>query len=423
MWVIPNQKIKRYGIRILNFIEIIDNEYKFGTRQYSKEEIFNTNIEFSKINSGFSGFIKKKIHMDKIKEEFHPITKTMRDIVVHKTIKGPVILSQPNIDFINPYCYDIKSAYPYWAINLEFPFEFIKTNEIRKMPHCIHFGRIIIKELRPKHSNYLPLFLKEEGQDSNDINVVKCNRRIMAAQQYCGYCFLEDTLPIIQNNYHYSSIKIDFDQLWMCPTKKLPQESIDAFIQLFEQKEKTKADNDKLILNRSSYGIFITHKTNANGVKDAADYEIPYQVGIYIVSHQAYYMDSVIQKIGVEHIIAAHTDSIKADYDISEIIKEENKRSNVNRLGTWEQEHIKRICYYSNTRAKLLDDKGKLKIKHGGISQRDVDQFLANKTYDSINGDTPIKLTLYRFLKANNKGMDIFYKRTTAAFSADLEEE
>jgi hypothetical protein len=285
MWAAPNIKAKMYGISILDFIEIIDNVYKYGTNTYTPEELFNSDIKFSRINAGFSGYIRKLINMKKIKEEFQPVSRYIRQLLLHETIKGPVIMCRPDIDFDNPYCYDIKSAYPYWAINLEFPYEFTKTKRIINKPHIIHYGRIVIKGLVPKKANYLPLFLKESGPNDDDVHVFRNNRRIKYAEIYTGYCFLEDTLPIIRNNYDYKSIEIDYNNLYACKTKKLPEETRNAFIELFNKKEKTGKDSDKLVLNRAAYGIFITHKINKNGVKEAADYEIPYQVGIYIVSH------------------------------------------------------------------------------------------------------------------------------------------
>ena len=421
MWAVPNFKARLYGLRIFNFVEIIDVEYKYGSNDLTADEILNSTLEFSKINCGFNGYTKKQIHMDKIIEKFKPVSYEMRQLLVHSTIKGPIIMCRPSVDFIDPYCYDIKSAYPYWAINGKFPINFQKTHRFIKGNDIIYYGKITIKGLHAKHLSYLPLFLKEEGVGEEDINVRCSGKRIIWADQYTGYGFLYDLIPIITNNYNYDSLEIDTNQLWFCKMDYLPQESRDAFIELFNKKEKTGNRTDKLVLNRSSFGIFITHRTNKDGVKEAADYKVPYQVGIYIMSHQAWYMDSVIQKIGVENVIAAHTDSIKADYDISSIMEEENKRSSINRLGTWEKEDIKRICYYSNTRAKYITGEGQLKIKHGGICQEDVDNFLRNKTYDSINEDTEIKITTGKFFKETRNKTDLITTKKIVLFGAEEE--
>lgn len=423
MWAVPNFKARLYGLRILNFVEIIDAEYKYGTNELTEEEILNSDIEFSRINCGFNGYTKKQIHMDKIVEKFKPINNSIRQLLVHKTIRGPIIMSRPNTDFIDPYCYDIKSAYPYWAINGKFPMDFTRTNKIIEDPDFIYFGRIVVKGLRAKNLSYLPLFMKEEGPDENDVDVRCSGKRIIWAQQYSGYGFLYDLIPLITNNYEYDELTIDRTHLWKCRMDYLPQESRDAFINLFNKKEKTGNKADKLVLNRSAFGIFITHKTNQDGVKDAADYKVPYQIGIYIMSHQAWYMDSIIQKIGVEHIIAAHTDSIKADCDISSIMEEENKRSSINRLGTWEKEDIARICYYSNTRAKYLTYKGELGIKHGGISQEDIDSFIRNKTYYDINQWTEIRITVGKFFKDLEGRTDLLTKKKTVLFGQEEDEE
>lgn len=409
---------KVFGFRLFKFLEFIDTRYKYGTDEYSAEEIFNSVVEFSRYNSGFTGYAKKEIYMDLIKKEFKPMKKDLRQIMVNQSVKGPIIACRPLIEFINPFCYDLKSAYPYWIDCLEFPYEFNQSTTFVNTPHMIHFCRIIIKDLKVKKPYYAPLFLKQCGIEEDDIDVMCDGRRIMAAKQYSGYVFLEDFQQIIKN-YTYSSIEIDWTQFWNCPTKLLPKETRDKIRQLFDRKEETKAHSDKLILNRTSYGLFITHKGTKDG-KDAADYTVPYQVGIYIVSHQAAYMDSIIEKCGVEHLIAAHTDSIKFDYDISKIVEEENKkRETYKNLGLWEKEKYKCCCYYSNTKAKLIKENGELEIKHGGISESDVKEFLMGKTYDEINADTEIMLTINKEIVVSDKGTHIILNKTKSIFTEE----
>lgn len=409
---------KIFGIRLFNFIEIIDTKYKYGTDEYGAEDIFNSEIEFKTWNSGFNGYAKRKICMEEIQKEFAPVSKSLRAIMINKMVKGPIISCRPGKDFQNVWAYDIKSAYPYWIDKLEFPCKFLKSKEWTGGDHMIHFGRVVIKNLMAKNPNYLPLFLKQTP-DRDDYGVINVNRRVLAAEQYSGYVFMEDFKQIIQN-YNYSSIEIDWTQFWNCETKLLPEESRAAIKELFNRKEQTKKHADKLILNRSAYGLFITHKELSNGEKDAADYKVPYQVGAYIVSHQAAYMDSVIQKCGVSHLIAAHTDSIKFDYDVSEIVKEENKRVSYSNLGSWEKENVERCYYFSNTRAKLIAD-GKLEIKHGGIDKKIADKFVQDNTYDTITENSEIELIIERYIKTDENGTEIVERKRKSFFNEEEE--
>lgn len=429
---VSSAKTRYYGLGLFHKnICLIDYAFKFGSDEVSIEEAFSSKYDsvWGKVNSSFTGLAKKKIHIDLVEEEFKPIFKDLRSILLHYSVKGPTIGCRPNHNYTNVSAWDVKSAYPYWVYTAEFPYTFMQVPDklkgrFMKKPHCGYFGRFTIKNFKPKDPHYLPLFLKHDGLDENDVDVLTCNRRIAAGVSYSGYGFLNLLLPIIKNNYTYESIEFDWDQMWIYETKQLPQETRDACLDLFDTKESTKLHSDKLILNRTSYGLFITHKTRKDGTKDAADYEVPYQVGIYIVALQAHYMDSVIQKGGVEHLISTHTDSIKFDYDIAPIIyKENNRRHCYKNLGMWEPEDVKECCYYSNTRAKILTSKGKVEIKHGGISEDDVIEFCRDKDYNSISGESPIMLTRHRTLAVDEKGTHIVLNKVPVKFSSDLSEE
>lgn len=423
LFIDAQTKHKYYGIRLFDSIELIDMIYKYGSNELSNKEIFESELEFHNIRSGFNSCAKKKMKMDLIKKEFPPITKEFRAKLIDLTVKGPTIGCRPNIEFTYCSFWDIKSAYPYWILTLEFPYQFIKTTKLTRALHTIHFGKFTLKNFKAKHSYYLPLFLKGGGLDKTDKGVLTCNRRILGGEEYSGYGFLEDLIPIIKNNYDFEELKLDTNELWVAKTKPMPEETKAAVIEMFNKKEASHKHSDKLILNRSAYGLFITHKITKNGERAAADYEVPYQVGTYIVSHQAWYMDYIIQKCGVDHLIKTHTDSIGFDYDISPIIYEENnKRHFYKNIGIWESEKIDKCCYYSNTRAKLLNKEGKLEIKHGGISQNDVDEFLRNNTYSLINEESEIMLTRRRSIEVNEKGTFIKLDRIPIKFNSDLEE-
>ena len=50
-------------------------------------------------------------------------------------------------------------------------------------------------------------------------------------------------------------------------------------------------------------------------------------------------------------------------------------------------------------------------MKHGGISNEDIEEFLANKTYDSITLDSKIKVTLKEKIAETKKGTFITKQR------------
>ena len=162
----PQMKIggKTIGVKVRGIFHIYDAAFKVGSNEFKPQELLDLIPVDSRWNSGFNGELRKVLSMDNIKKKFPPISKELRTNMIKNEIRcGPIIYCQPGKEYINPYSYDIKSAYVYWLINSEFPTKFIKTTYRRK--GALHYCKVKIKGLKAKTVGYNPLFAprNEEG--------------------------------------------------------------------------------------------------------------------------------------------------------------------------------------------------------------------------------------------------------------------
>ena len=107
-------------------------------------------------------------------------------------------------------------------------------------------------------------------------------------------------------------------------------------------------------------------------------------------------MVALIQQVGIEHIVSAHTDGVKFDCNADEIVDKVNlRRGEIYKdVGQWKKEEVFDKCFYfSNTVAKY-EVNGEIGMKHGGIAEDDVNEFLHNKTYEDINENADFYVTL-----------------------------
>ena len=125
---VSSAKTRYYGLGLFHKnICLIDYAFKFGSDEVSVKEAFSSKYDsvWERVNSGFTGLAKKKIHIDLVEEEFKPIFKDLRSILLHYSVKGPTIGCRPNYNYTNVSAWDVKSAYPYWVYTAEFPYTFI----------------------------------------------------------------------------------------------------------------------------------------------------------------------------------------------------------------------------------------------------------------------------------------------------------
>jgi hypothetical protein len=115
----------------------------------------------------------------------------------------------------------------------------------------------------------------------------------------------------------------------------------------------------------------------------------------------------VIKEVGIGHVVSAHTDGIKIDFDAHEIIDKMNKERGIlhGSCGQWEFEGtLEDVYYLANTKAKYMEN-GQLKMKHGGISEEDITEFMSTHTWDNIQRDTLINITVKKWLELDENNV------------------
>jgi hypothetical protein len=107
-------------------------------------------------------------------------------------------------------------------------------------------------------------------------------------------------------------------------------------------------------------------------------------------------MATLIAAVGIEHLVSAHTDGVKFNINADDIVEKINLKRGVlyKDVGQWKKEGVFDKCFYfSNTVAKYQEGE-LIGMKHGGIPEEDVDEFLIEKTYDDINGNEDFYITI-----------------------------
>lgn len=389
-------------------------KYYYGSDKFSCAAALNL-IENNPVehwNSSYTGTIGKMLKIEEIKKEFPPIAKDLRQKMIYEAPQGGIIISKQE-EFSNVYCYDVVSAYLANLLEGKLPCGFKKVNKVEK-GKC-HFGKITVKGLKAKNNKALSLYRGKRIPEDCIIN----GKRIVAALEYSFYCYLELELPIL--NYFYTFESIEISDIYQIEMKELPTAAKDAIKELYDKKKAAKGsleyDGYKQMLNRI-FGYFITCIGDKDNLR-ARDYQVPYQIGIWLISKQRYVMWQLIQKVGIEHIVSAHTDGVKVDYNANDIVDVINlRRGSIYRdMGQWDKEAVlEKVQYFSNVKAKYIEN-GVLKMKHGGICEEDIKAFLQDKTYDDINGNTKFLFTIYKEINSNKDGTFIIHKKVETCFS------
>lgn len=383
-----------FGLNVANIVSFRDMKYKYGSNRFSTDAALEIiNKDTTDIRTSFTSNLGRLIEIDAVKEKFQPITKSLRQTMINEVPKGAIILAQTAKEFYNVHCYDVCSAYLACLLEGNMPSKFIKTKAL--MRNKQHFGKVTIKGLRAKNPKLLTLYItdKREGK-----NIATTGSRVIAAEEYSFFCFLNEKW-IIDQFYTYDSFTIDYDNLYFIEFEKLPLKTIKAIRRLYDDKLNAKGQIDydgfKQIVNRI-YGFFITKRIKKNGEVDARDYTIPYQIGIWIIHRQRVFMATLIAAVGIEHLVSAHTDGVKFNINADDIVEKINLKRGVlyKDVGQWKKEGVFDKCFYfSNTVAKYQEGE-LIGMKHGGIPEEDVDEFLIEKTYDDINGNEDFYITI-----------------------------
>lgn len=403
------------GFKVLGNFTIRDMKYYHGTDKLSAAAALKvaTKNKPKRWTSSYTGQIGRALNIEAIKKEFPKLSFNLTEKMLMNTSQGAIITSKTQ-EFKDVYCYDIVSAYPTILLG-KVPKTFEKA-PYKPSKNSIHFGKITITNFRSKHIELIPLY---RGKDVPDDCVI-AGKRIYAGLTYSYYGFIEHELRILENYYTFDSISIS--DTYKCTMDYLPKESIESIKSIYDGKLAAKGTEDydgyKQMFNRI-FGYFITTYSE-NGKLKVRDNSVPYQIGLWIISKQRQVMLDAIEAVGYENVVAAHTDGIKTCGNFDSTFNSINERRGVvyKNLGQWDmEEHIDRIKYLSNVKAKY-EINGELKMKHGGISDDDIEDFIQSNTYDSITDETEISFTIAKKVCEDSNGIYIVLKRVLVPITA-----
>lgn len=420
--------------------------YYIGSDELTPYEAANNIHDFTYYNSGYSKRQKELLTPICYKKPCFCLNNFL-----YSTPHTPLMYSASDIDWENVHCYDQTSAYIYHYCE-ELPTN-CKANingSLYDKRGYANFVRFEITYLVAKNKNYLPLGLAADCKDKKykERNLILTKgTRVLGAKQisFCG--FYEEEYPILERNYNWKEIQITPIAYF----KLEINEGLRNFLlSLFEEKQKLKRKDldysgQKQLLNRFhghnfSKGLdrtFTKNKPKKNETEEEKKKRIeknamaylkpPTEAAIYIMSKQRRILDEMAHKIGLNNLVHIHTDSLKFTGNFSYLIDKYNEEIEFEELGRFVSEGLMRkVHYYSITKAKMLDSNGNLQLKYGGIKKRDILLFKVMNTYDTIKNDSPIVITYEeKFVEKNNR---IFIESKTntitwTAIIAELKEE
>lgn len=420
--------------------------YYVGSDELTPYEAANNIRDFTYYNSGYSKKQKELLTPICYKKPCFCLNKFL-----YSTPHTPLMYSASNIDWEDVHCYDQTSAYIYhYCEELPTNCKANTGNNLYDKRGYVNFVKFEITYLVAKNKNYLPLGLaadcKNEKYKAENLILTK-GTRVLGAKQisFCG--FYEEEYPILERNYNWREIQITPIAYFKLEINK---ELRNFLLSLFEEKQKLKRKDldysgQKQLLNRFhghnfSKGLDRTF-TKSNPKKNETEEERkeriehnamaylkpPTEAAIYIMSKQRRILDEMAHKIGFDKLVHIHTDSLKFTGNFFHLIDEYNKGIEFEELGRFVSEGLmKKVHYYSITKAKMLDSNGNLQLKYGGIKKRDILLFKVMNTYDTIKDDSPIVITCEeKFIEKNNR---IFIDSKTntitwTAIIAELKEE
>lgn len=337
--------------------------------------------------SSFTSYLKSFIMNDEMREFG---SKDNVPFAVVKELFGnvslaPVIYSEINKEFKNVYCYDFDSAYIAHYFKHKFPYKFTYCGKELKGEETLVRARFI--NIRGKNSHFLPISVAARDKGKNIKFIGAKSKRFLMADEITLTFFYNLEIGVIDKYYEYDEIIIE--KCWEIEMRPLPLSFLRNVAELYGDKEGAKRRGEpyadkKVLLNRI-HGFFLTGKDYLDG-KEQMYPEVPLQLGFYTIALQRATMCDIIEEVGLENVVSAHTDSIKTKGNFGTIVEEYNnscRLAKFDRLGQLEFEGLmEKVVYFSNTRAKYIMD-GEFKIKHGGIENyKDI---LRDYTYDTLN--------------------------------------
>lgn len=392
-------------------IKFRDMKYYYGTNKYSAEKAIQMiekevkenkeNNYKPKYNEGFTSKLGERLCIDKIKEKF-PIVPQVKDFI-YEMPQGALILTPSRDSVERTWNYDIHTAYPAIFLENKMPKEIVKVKNFCAGEQ--HIVKLRIKNFKAKYLNLYPLYLNKNAQ-KNHKGLEIIGKRVISGKSYTFTCFYENEIEILKDFYDIEEIEVI--EIYRIIFAELPPETIENIKEMYAIKSGAANSSDydgvKQTVNRL-YGYFATLKPNKNGRLVPRDINVPWLFSSYIVSRERVLLYQFIKRVGINHLVAAHTDGVKFDCDCTEVMKELNEERGTLFLdcGHWDEESpMYKVQYLSNTRAKYLDENGELKMKHGGINEEDIKEFIKNKTIDEITAKTLISYTIKKRIVEDN---------------------
>lgn len=338
----------------------------------------------------------------------------------NNTSLAPIIYSQINEEFENIYCYDFDSAYIAQYFQCRFPYKFTYTGT-QLNNGTENFIRARFINIRAKNPRFLSLSVANRKNGKGIIFMDKESKRVLIADEVVVSFFYNLDMDVIDKDYDYDEMIIE--KVWKVDMKPLPKSFRDAVIELYNNKEIAKEKGEpyadkKVLLNRI-HGFFLTKK-EYQGREEQIYTSLPAQIGFYTIARQRRIMRNLIDKIGLENIISAHTDSIKTKGCYDAAVEEYNKTHKTkysDTLGMLQSEGImEKVVYFSNTRAKYIMD-GVFKTKHGGIDEYTNNMILKSYTYETLNNLSPYPHTLKKIFKREDGRNYLFRLTENRVFS------
>lgn len=331
----------------------------------------------------------------------------MKDMAINSNL-GALIGCTRNKELYNIYSYDITSAYIYHLYSSKFPsanYKYVTYDEFLqadKDKYAFYIKLRISASIKPEYEEKqifpmpkgsIPFVMEDKCKITKGGKVILC---------------YDMTLGVWNNDIKYIKEFYNIDafdvlQVWQFELKPLPDELKREMLNLYRLKQRKKENGEnykteKIILNRGGYGLWVTKKDDTNPYTQLtsriqSDWAVPFQVGSYIVALQRELLLKQMRIIGMDHVVAFHTDSIKTNKNFDEYFNSYNANIDIcDDLGHFKREwKADKIFFYNSVRYKAISDEGKLIIKHGGINEKDMTEVF-HMDYDDITADTEIEI-------------------------------
>ena len=435
-----------FFISKIKFVQFLDTKYKVGSNdgdavsilstleeiknRYSNSEENKEKNRYKNWRIGFTSELRKTFKTESLKTFKNPDLNLMR-LLINETPTGSFIGTDYDNEYENLYLYDINSYYIWLLREAKFPKDLIKIcgkekfNKFIEREDIIFYCKITLKGLKAKNSKAYPLYVPQHYEGNN---VKIRGSRIISADKVSFWCFYKEEKPLIELFYDCKEIEIDYNNFYVSFAEKLPEDFRLNLDKAYEEKVKAKGtptyDFHKVKLNRI-FGWFLT-KRPYKGKKDiglekvCVDKEVPYQVGVYLLSKCRSILGQIVAKNCssngfLSDFAGGHTDSIRTTKPLPDYLCSNSE------LGKFKLEDIAlKWRSFGDTRAKYLTSKGELKMKHGGVSEEDVELFIKGKSFDEIDFNSTFLLTIEKKIVKTEKGLTIKNKYVEARFSPEF---